>query len=177
MREIDRVIELEGGGEFTDDPFDKGGPTRFGITEAVAREDGYQGPMRELPRARAVAIYFEQYVTGPKFDRIYAVSPELGVLLIQAGVLIGQPQVSILLQRLLNALNRQEELYPDVIVDGNLGPQSRGALRAFVEARGEEGLSVLSKGLWHMVGAYLIGVAEHDETQERFLYGWLRARS
>ncbi len=36
-------------GEFSDHPDDPGGKTRYGVTEAVARETGYKGDMRELP--------------------------------------------------------------------------------------------------------------------------------
>jgi glycosyl hydrolase family 108 len=41
---IDGLIDREGG--FVDHPADKGGPTCFGITQAVARAHGYAGPMR-----------------------------------------------------------------------------------------------------------------------------------
>ena len=46
---VDGVIDREGG--FVDHPADKGGPTCFGITQAVARAHGYAGPMRLLPRS------------------------------------------------------------------------------------------------------------------------------
>ena len=42
-RLIDALIEREGG--YVDHPADKGGPTCFGITEAVARAHGYRGAM------------------------------------------------------------------------------------------------------------------------------------
>ena len=45
---IDALIDREGG--FVDHPADSGGPTCFGITQAVARAHGYAGPMRQLPR-------------------------------------------------------------------------------------------------------------------------------
>src|SRR4051812_11797343 len=45
---IEALIDREGG--YVDHPADKGGPTCFGITEAVARAQGYSGPMRQLPR-------------------------------------------------------------------------------------------------------------------------------
>src|SRR5690349_5113750 len=48
---IDGLIEREGG--YVANPADKGGPTCFGITQAVARANGYVGPMRELPRVEA----------------------------------------------------------------------------------------------------------------------------
>ena len=50
---IDALIEREGG--YSNHPADKGGPTCFGITEAVARAHGYAGAMRNLPRDEAVA--------------------------------------------------------------------------------------------------------------------------
>jgi hypothetical protein len=46
---IDALIEREGG--YVNNPADKGGATNFGITEAVARANGYAGPMRDC-RAR-----------------------------------------------------------------------------------------------------------------------------
>ena len=51
---IDELIEREGG--YVNHPADRGGPTRFGITEAVARAHGYAGPMKWLPREEAAAI-------------------------------------------------------------------------------------------------------------------------
>ena len=52
---LDKLIDREGG--YVANPADRGGPTRFGITEAVARAHGYRGVMAELPREEAVAIY------------------------------------------------------------------------------------------------------------------------
>ena len=54
-RMLDELVEREGG--FVDHPADRGGATRYGITEAVARAHGYRGAMRQLPRAEALNIY------------------------------------------------------------------------------------------------------------------------
>jgi lysozyme family protein len=51
-------------------PADRGGPTRFGITEAVARAHGYAGPMALLPREEAAAIYRRLYWLRPRFDQV-----------------------------------------------------------------------------------------------------------
>ena len=46
---INAVIDREG--RYVNHPADRGGPTCWGITEAVARAQGYDGSMRDLPRA------------------------------------------------------------------------------------------------------------------------------
>jgi lysozyme family protein len=70
---VDALIEREGG--YVNHPADKGGPTSFGITEAVARAHGYRGPMRQLPRDEAAAIYRRLYWLRPHFDEIARRSP------------------------------------------------------------------------------------------------------
>ena len=52
---VEALIDREGG--YVDHPADEGGPTCFGITEAVARAQGYRGAMRDLPLEEAAAIY------------------------------------------------------------------------------------------------------------------------
>lgn len=53
------LMEHEGG--YSDHAADPGGKTRFGVTEAVAREVGYRGDMRELPLDLAKRIALERY--------------------------------------------------------------------------------------------------------------------
>jgi Glycosyl hydrolase 108 len=69
---IDEVIGREGG--YSNHPADKGGPTRWGVTEAVARAHGYGGNMRAFPRDEAVAIYRKLYWQRPGFDRVEALA-------------------------------------------------------------------------------------------------------
>jgi len=56
---FDKLLEHEG--DFSDHPADPGGKTRYGVTEAVAREVGYRGDMRELPLELAQRIYKDRY--------------------------------------------------------------------------------------------------------------------
>ena len=81
---VDVLIEREGG--YVNHPADKGGPTCFGITEAVARAHGYAGPMRHLPRPEAVAIYKRLYWLRPGFQRIASRSARVAAELFDAGV-------------------------------------------------------------------------------------------
>jgi lysozyme family protein len=56
---FEKLLKHEGG--FSDYSADPGGKTRYGVTEAVAREAGYRGDMRELPLDLAQRIYKDKY--------------------------------------------------------------------------------------------------------------------
>ena len=101
---IDAVIDREGG--YVDHPNDPGGPTRWGITAATARANGFAGDMRQFGRERAAAIYARTYWRGPGLDRIADRSPALAAELFDTGVNMGPPVAVGFLQRALNALNR-----------------------------------------------------------------------
>lgn len=68
---FEKLLGHEGG--YSDHAADPGGKTRFGITEAVAREVGYRGDMRELPVELAKRIYSDRYWRAVKADEL----PEL----------------------------------------------------------------------------------------------------
>lgn len=55
-------------------PADRGGAKKYGITEAVARTNGYQDNMKYLPLNVAKAIYKKQYWTAPRFDQVNGIS-------------------------------------------------------------------------------------------------------
>ncbi len=53
---IEAEIEREGGDKFTDRAEDRGGPTRWGVTQATARQFGYSGSMADYPKAEAIKV-------------------------------------------------------------------------------------------------------------------------
>lgn len=175
---IDQIIEgivgREGG--YTNNPKDKGGPTRWGITEAVARQCGYEGDMRDLPREVAKAIYLEVYYIGPKFDQVYRQSVRIAEELTDTGVNMGQAVAAKFLQQALNAFNREASIYPDIAVDGLLGARSLAALQAYMAHRGAEGEVVMLKALNCLQGARYIALAEGRPANEEFAYGWMKER-
>ena len=171
---IDAVIDREGG--FSDHKADRGGATRWGITEAVARAHGYAGPMRALPRAEAVAIYRRLYWRRPGIDAVATRAPTIAAELFDTGVNMG-PAVAIgFLQRALNALNRGARDYPDLARDGRIGPATLGALDAFLTTRGPHGEGVLLKAIEALQGERYVALAERRPANEAFLYGWLANR-
>lgn len=173
-REIEALIDREGG--YVDHPADRGGPTRFGITEQIARAYGYRGPMSDLPRGTAAAIYRERYWTGVRFDEVFLVFPRTAVEMFDTGVNMGQAVAARFLQRALNLLNRQSRDYPDIKVDGQVGRLTIASLSAFKKRRGAAGEEVLLKALECQQGARYMDLAEKDASQEAFLFGWLDKR-
>ncbi len=171
---IDRVVAVEGG--FSDHPADRGGPTMYGCTEAVARAYGYEGPMRELSRDRALLIYRSRYWDALNLSSVAMLSKGLAAELFDTAVNQGPGRAGEYLQRCLNGLNRRARLYPDVTVDGRIGPMTLAALAAFIKARGTSGALALTAGCNCLQGAFYIGLAEGDESQEEFLFGWLLNR-
>lgn len=171
---IDGIIEREKG--YVDNPKDRGGPTRWGITERVARTNGYQGDMRELPRPLAYEILLHQYYIEPGFNEVNRFSTPIAVTLTDAGVLCGQFRAATWLQVALNALNREQRLYPDLVEDGKLGPRTFAALRAYLDARGQDGEVVMLRALNCQIGSHFISVTRAREANEEFIYGWLLHR-
>ena len=65
---FNKLLKHEGG--FSDHALDRGGKTKYGITEAVAREVGYRGDMQELPLALAKKIYKDRYWDACQADKL-----------------------------------------------------------------------------------------------------------
>lgn len=114
---FDRAFEIllkhEGG--FSDHAADPGGKTRFGVTEAVAREVGYRGDMRDLPLDLAKRIYRERYWDAVKADELPA---SLRYVVFDAAVNSGPGQAIKWLQRSAGAVD-----------DGVLGPKTMTAIQ------------------------------------------------
>ncbi|MES2120325.1 MAG: glycosyl hydrolase 108 family protein [Pseudomonadota bacterium] len=185
---IDSLIDREGG--YVDHPADKGGPTCFGITEAVARAHGYAGPMRQLPRSEAEAIYRRLYWARPRFDEVAKRSPRIAAELFDTGANMGPAVAATFLQRALTALNRNGKDYPDLVPDGRIGAATLAALDAFFATRGSSppvglgggdqqrtrGETVLLRALEALQGERYLRLAERRPANEAFLYGWLANR-
>lgn len=171
---IEEVIAREGG--YSNHPADRGGPTRWGITQAVARQHGFTGDMRVFPRAEAAAIYRRLYWLRPRIADVAERAPALAAELFDTGINMGPAVASRFLQRVLNALNRNGRDYADMAVDGAIGPTTLTALTAFLGHRGPRGEAVLIKAVEALQGERYLDLAERRPANEAFLYGWLANR-
>lgn len=171
---IDAVIGREGG--YADHPADRGGATRWGVTERVARAHGFTGDMRGFPRDRAVAVYRRVYWLRPGYDRVAERAPLIAAELFDTGVNMGPAVATGFLQRALNALNRGGADYADIVADGRIGPRTIAALDGFLTRRGTAGERVLLKAIEALQGERYIDLAERRPANEAFVYGWLANR-
>lgn len=173
---IDDLVVREG--DYVNHPADRGGPTRWGITEAVARKRGYTGDMRLLPKDMARAIYWQDYVKGPGIDLLAMRSPRLAAEALDTGVNMGAPWGVMMLQRALNALNGGGKDWPDLAkIDGQYGARSDAALAACQRRRARElWEDVLLAAMNAQQGERYLTIMERNPSQEAFGWGWMRNR-
>ncbi len=173
-REIETLIDREGG--YVNHPNDRGGPTCWGVTAAVARTAGYRGPMADMPRELARRIYRERYWEGPGFGKVAVRAPMVAAELFDTGVNMGPATAIGFLQRALNALNRRAIDWPDLPPTRSIDPATLAAIDALLAIRGRAGEGVLVKALDALQGARYIELAEARPANESFTYGWLAKR-
>lgn len=172
---IDGIVVREGG--YSDNPLDSGGPTMYGITQTVARVNGYKGAIKDLPKEFAYKVYENQYVNTPQFNRIAPISEAVADEVIDCGVNCGPSVAATILQESLNVLNRDQQDYTDIVVDGQIGRATTASLTAYLEKRKKDGgEAVLLKCLNILQGAKYIAICKAKPSQESFCFGWIRNR-
>ncbi len=173
-RVFENTLALEGG--YSDDPSDSGGKTCYGITEKVARRAGYVGLMSEMPLELAKEIAKKEYWDRLMLDDISEVSISISEELFDTGYNMGIGRAATFLQRCLNVSNRRGKDYPDIKVDGSVGPKTIKALTAYIGKRGVQGEAILWKMLNCLQGAFYVALGEKREKDEDFINGWFAAR-
>lgn len=129
------IFAVEGG--YVNDPKDPGGETNHGITLATARAAGYTGTMRDLDRNTATNIYVTNYINQPGYGDIITLSPAVGQKLVDAGVNVGPGRSSRWFQAGLNSLSRGGTDFPQINVDGKVGPGTASTYSALQKKRGK----------------------------------------
>lgn len=174
QRILDELIDREGG--YVNDPKDSGGETKYGWTKKALREMGWYGNVKDLDRATAFDLYWRRFVTKSGYEDILPISEDIVQELVDTAVNMGEGIAGRFLQTSLNALNNEERFYPDIVVDGVVGPATVRTLRTYLEKRGSEGEVVLLRALNALQGARYLELAERANKNERFVYGWLLNR-
>lgn len=143
---LQHVLKHEGG--YIDHPDDPGGETNFGITVAVARENGYLGDMRTIPMSVVESIYKRKYWDKVRADEM----PEsVRFALFDYAVNSGPGAAIRALQRVLGVAD-----------DGVLGPMTLAAAQA------------QSAGLGARLNGYRLKFMTELKIWPTFSKGWAR---
>lgn len=162
---------------YVNNPNDNGGPTNHGVTEAVARANGWTGEMRDYPKADADRVAKKDYWDSLRLDDVTLLSAKIANELFDTGFLCGRGTAGKFVQRALSALNRNQKDYPDLVDDGNIGPATIAALKSFLTFRKADGELVMLLALNGQEISYLISLTDKNKKQEDFLFGWLLKRT
>lgn len=147
------VLEYEGS-KYVNDPTDRGGETKFGISRRSYRFLD----IKKLTEKDAKKIYYcDFWIKGP-FEKIE--DEKLAIKLFDFTINMGAKQAGKLLQRALRSVGKE------VREDGIIGPNSLDA----INSSDPEHLLIALRS--EAAGFYRLLVAE-DSKQGRFLYGWL----
>ena len=113
---FNRLMEHEGG--YINHPNDPGGETMWGVTKRVARANGYNGSMRQLPKSTAQAIAHKDYWRAIKGDDL---PDDVAWQVFDAAYNHGNRQAIKFLQRAVGITGKD--------VDGIIGNQTLTAVK------------------------------------------------
>lgn len=165
------VFLMEGG--YVNNPADPGGETNHGITKAVAVSHGYIGSMKDLPKHYAEEIYLNEYIIKPGFYPLVGIKTAVAHKLIDAGVNTGTSRSSRWFQESLNQMSRGGKDYPQIKVDGKVGPATVNTYIALERIRGHVKACQL---ILKMVDAKQATLYASLPTSDVFLVGWIDHR-
>lgn len=163
-REIDNLIAREGG--FVNDPDDRGGATKYGITQAtltnwIAREASADD-VKNLDKRTAHEIYYSRYYINPGINALPAL---IQPVMLDSAVNHGQKKAIKLLQDVLLCHG-----FDCGKIDGKLGDRTSAAAK---EADKQMGNDLLQSIVRRRVITYE-NIVRNDETQRKFLAGWVK---
>jgi len=183
---VRHVLGIEGG--FVDDPVDRGGATKYGISlRFLASEGAFDDDddgladfdldmdgdidgkdIRLLKVNDAVYLYHRCF-----WERVEAESfpAPLGEAMFDQAVNGGLGAARKLLQRAINALVHRHRLRTiSLVVDGVIGERTRALLTSLIEKYGVDALLEAYRGA---VKDRYLAIVRRNPSQSRFLKGWL----
>lgn len=158
------VIRREGG--YVDHPDDRGGPTKYGITQkTLSRYKGYSVLTREVKNLTvevAAEIYEQNYFLGPS---IHKLPNEIQPFVFDSAVNHGPRRALKFVQSVCN----QAGYTPALVVDGAMGPNTRRGAEWCQQQMEELFLQALCEERRNFY--YLI--VANNPSQKVFLKGWM----
>lgn len=169
------ILAVEGG--YVANKNDPGGETDYGVTEVVARQHGYTGVMKDLPKSLAVSIYNQDYIIKPGYGPFLDLSPAVAEKLANSAVNVGPGRSSIWLQTSLNAFSQGGKSYTVMPIDGKVNDKAVKAYQALQKSRGKVlACQLIIKSLDAQQGQYYLTISLSNPKLQSFTAGWVANR-
>ncbi|MFI2810860.1 MULTISPECIES: glycoside hydrolase family 108 protein [Microbulbifer] len=161
---IEDILRREGG--FVDHPADRGGPTRYGITQNtlssyLGRAAQYE-EVRNLDREVARQIYARDYYYQPQIDQL---PEEIQPFVFDCAVNHGPGRAIKFVQAACNRTGYT----PLLVVDGAMGPNTRAGAEW---AQAQLGAAFM-RALLEERRDFYRQIVDRDPSQDVFLAGWM----
>lgn len=174
------LVDVVEGPEYTNNPNDSGGPTKYGIT-LKALSDYRQkqvsaSDVENLTREEAIAIYTENYINKPGFNNLVDIDYTVALECIDTGINMGPSTATKFLQRALNAFSNNGSNWTKINVDGQCGAATVDAIHSMQLLRGQQGMAVLAILLNCIQGSKYLDLVESNSKDGAFMYGWIKNR-
>jgi len=167
---IQDIIKKEGG--YVNNKSDRGGPTKYGITQAtlstwLGRRATIED-VKKLTKEQATKIYYNKYYLDTKIDKL---PKEIQHIIFDITVNSWIKVATIILQKSINSLNDDSA----IIIDGRLGIQTINAANRLIAAGRAKDL--INRIVDLRIDFYN-SIVDNNKSQAVFLAGWLnRANS
>jgi len=178
------AITLKNEGGYVNDATDAGGETYKGISRTYhpdwsgwtvidAARDGAGFPNsldNNAALGDAVAAFYKQQFWNQFMGD--AISDQgIAQELFDTSVNMGVTRAVEFLQEGINLLNRNQQNYPDIVVDGKFGRNTLNTLQSCLSQ--QNGAAYLLKLMNVLQGMHYIEYAQRKPSQEKYIRGWL----
>lgn len=155
------IIAKEGG--YIDDPYDKGGATKYGISSRFIKANDLKiKNVQELTLLQAKEIYSIFFWHPLKIDKINDSTVQL--FLFDTAVNCGKEKAVFLLQDSINSISH-------IAVDGKIGNETIGTCNSITSQ--PKSCKLLKQLLLASRISYYMHIINSNESQRRFLKGWV----
>jgi len=175
-------ITMRHEGGYSTDPDDAGGETYKGISrrynpswegweiiDSMKVHADFPAVLNQLPELqdKVHSFYKQYYWDSNKLDNVN--NQNIVNEMFDTAVNMGRNRAAKFLQESLSYLNRNERLYDDLAIDGNIGPATLRSLDCILDSNEEE---LLLKILNVLQGYHYLQYMKKKPTQEKYMRGW-----
>lgn len=158
------IVEIEKG--YVNSKYDRGGETKFGISKKTYPDVD----IANLTLEKAKILYFYDFWNEENLSLSNVKDKQIAIELFDTAVNMSPTKAGVILQTALNNMNRNQRLFKDLLVDGQIGPVTLSALEIILK-RGEKAQLLKVLNAEQYIG-YKNIITKNPEQEMNFV-GWM----